>query len=71
MIIQAQTLIYGTVIWITYFTNSKIMTPLKSRISWAIECDFAKSSVNNTFHDTSSDKLLQDITLTLIEICEN
>ena len=47
------------------------MTLLKSRIYWDIECDFAKSSVNNTFHDTSSDKLLHDITLTFTEICEN
>jgi hypothetical protein len=47
------------------------MTLLKSRIYWAIACDFAKSSLNNSFHDTSSDKLLQDITLTFIEICEN
>jgi len=47
------------------------MTLLKCRIYWVIDCDFAKSSVNDTFHDTSSDKLLQDITLTFTDICEN
>jgi hypothetical protein len=47
------------------------MTLLKSRIYWAIECDFAKSSVNNSYPDTSNDKLLQDITPTFIKICEN
>lgn len=47
------------------------MTLSKCRIYWVIECDFAKSSVNDTFHDTSNDRLLQDITLTFIDICEN